>query len=258
MNDNQILPDGEQKCVWMTSGIISYKLCNYNYNCEECMFDRVMRNEEAAMVRHPEVDAALAADLYLIERKTKTIDGSLFYHKSHCWVKVNASDEIVVGITNILLRLIYGIKTIILPKNGDLIRRDECFGHIIQDKHIVPLLSPATGEVVAINEILLNQPDVLLKENERLWIIKIKPENLEKDLRLMFFGSRAIDWYKEKEKYLSEAIHAFYSISGKLPELGQTMQDGGEFILNPSDMLAPDQYYSLLEKLCDGNISKKN
>jgi len=258
MSDNQILPYGEQKCVWMTSGVVSYKLCNYNYNCEECMFDRVMRNEAAAMVRHPEVDAALAADLFLADVRSKTIDGSLFYHRSHCWLKVHKSDEFLVGVTNILLRLIYGIKTIILPKEGDLIKRDDCFGHVIQEKHIVPLISPSTGEIISVNKILIEDPGILIKEKDALWLIKIKPENPEKDLKSLFFGTRAIEWYRDKERYISEAIHALYCVNGKIPELGLTMQDGGEFILNPDDMLAPEQYYRLLEKLCDGVTSSKS
>ncbi|MCB9247743.1 MAG: hypothetical protein H6613_03995 [Ignavibacteriales bacterium] len=32
------------KCVWMTSGVIDYKLCDNNFDCENCPFDKVIRN----------------------------------------------------------------------------------------------------------------------------------------------------------------------------------------------------------------------
>ena len=240
-------PGTENRCVWMTSGLISYKLCPHNYKCEECMFDRVMRNESSAMIRRPGVDAALAADLSLIESTASSrIDSACFYHKNHCWVKVINPCEVTIGINGILSRLIYDIKTVILPKQGEPVSRDQFFAHIIQEKHIVPVISPVNGTIISINPDIVSNPS-LLKDypQEKGWLVSIKPHNLENDLRSLYFGGKAIEWYKSMEKSVSEAIHAAYSINGA--ELGPTMQDGGEFSLNPSDMLSPEQYYKIIE-----------
>ncbi|PKL17337.1 MAG: hypothetical protein CVV49_11675 [Spirochaetae bacterium HGW-Spirochaetae-5] len=227
---------------------MSYKLCPLNYACEECMFDRVMRNETAAMIRRPGIDAALAADLASIDSSSPLIDGSLFYHRSHCWVKVINPDEVKVGINGILARLIYGIKTVVLPKEGEALLRDQFFAHIIQEKHIVPLVFPVSGIITAVNSDLLKTPDILRKDyGENGWLVTVKPDNLENDLRTLVFGSSAIEWYRSKDRSISEAIHAVYSVSGS--ELGPTMQDGGELMLNPSESLTPDQYYKILEVL---------
>jgi glycine cleavage system H protein len=244
----QNMPESERKCVWMTSGIISYKLCPLNYACEECMFDRVMRNETAAMIRRPDVDAALESDLASIDSSSSLIDGSLFYHKSHCWVKVISPDEVKIGINGILARLIYGIKTVVLPKAGEALSRDQFFAHIIQEKHIVPLVFPISGAILSINTELLKSPDILRSDyRDKGWIVSVKPDNLENDLRTLVFGNSAIEWYRNKDRSVSEAIHAVYSVNGS--DLGPTMQDGGELILNPSEMLTPDQYYKILEVL---------
>ena len=32
------------KCIWMNSGVIDYKLCDHNFDCENCPFDKVIRN----------------------------------------------------------------------------------------------------------------------------------------------------------------------------------------------------------------------
>jgi hypothetical protein len=37
--------DAFNKCLWVGSGVVNYKLCNLEYNCEACPFDRVMRGE---------------------------------------------------------------------------------------------------------------------------------------------------------------------------------------------------------------------
>jgi len=31
------------KCVWMASGVVTYKLCDFQYNCEACPFDQAIR-----------------------------------------------------------------------------------------------------------------------------------------------------------------------------------------------------------------------
>lgn len=32
------------KCIWMSSGVVDYKICDYNFDCENCYFDKAMKN----------------------------------------------------------------------------------------------------------------------------------------------------------------------------------------------------------------------
>ena len=32
------------KCIWMASQVLDYKLCDNKFDCENCQFDKVMRN----------------------------------------------------------------------------------------------------------------------------------------------------------------------------------------------------------------------
>ncbi len=34
------------QCIWMQSNIIKYKLCDFNFDCDNCLFDKVMRNRK--------------------------------------------------------------------------------------------------------------------------------------------------------------------------------------------------------------------
>ena len=40
----KIIPGGERKCIWMDAGVVSYKLCNNQFQCNLCDFDRAMSN----------------------------------------------------------------------------------------------------------------------------------------------------------------------------------------------------------------------
>lgn len=39
----KIIPAGRKKCVWMESGVVSYKLCDNNYDCPTCAYDHAMQ-----------------------------------------------------------------------------------------------------------------------------------------------------------------------------------------------------------------------
>jgi glycine cleavage system H lipoate-binding protein len=64
----KIVPPGKKKCVWMEAGVVSYKLCDNNYDCSTCVYDQAMqlkvsRQKEAAL---------LAPDEALSEKFTAT------------------------------------------------------------------------------------------------------------------------------------------------------------------------------------------
>jgi len=50
----KIVPPGKKRCIWMEAGVVSYKLCDNNYDCSTCVYDQAMqlkvaRQKEAAL-----------------------------------------------------------------------------------------------------------------------------------------------------------------------------------------------------------------
>lgn len=39
----KIVPPGKKKCVWMEAGVVSYKLCDNNFDCSTCVYDQAMQ-----------------------------------------------------------------------------------------------------------------------------------------------------------------------------------------------------------------------
>ena len=46
-------PPGALPCVWMSAGLVSFKLCDREGECEGCPFDRAMREPHGRPVRRP-------------------------------------------------------------------------------------------------------------------------------------------------------------------------------------------------------------
>jgi glycine cleavage system H protein len=239
--DCHMIPEKEKQCVWMTAGLISYKLCNREYRCEECLFDRVMRNEAVHDAGYPPATVSSGS-------RPPQIQGALFYHQNHCWAQVESPDEVRAGINAILAALVSQVKTVVLPNAGDAVTQGQCFAHIIQQRHIVPLISPVSGTIFATNANLKNNPELIVSDPwDNGWLVTIRPDTLEQDLRMLLCGSRAIEWYQKREQ---EAVLAGNSITDRdRAVIGPTLQDGGERVACLADTLSAEQYCRIIESL---------
>lgn len=62
------------KCIWMDS-LIKYKLCDKHFDCDSCLFDKVMRNVKLEME-----DLELDSSLNIIDQKIKRLNELEFSH----------------------------------------------------------------------------------------------------------------------------------------------------------------------------------
>ncbi len=98
----------------------------------------------------------------------------LKYVKSHEYIKVEG-DTAVVGITAFAADQLGDVTFVELPSVGTKLKLEDKFGVIESVKSVSDLFSPVSGEVVAINEELVSQPELVnLDCYGKGWMIKIK------------------------------------------------------------------------------------
>ena len=55
----KVVPPGKKKCIWMEAEVVSYKLCDHNFDCQTCSYDHAMQRkvarQRAAMPAVPHV-----------------------------------------------------------------------------------------------------------------------------------------------------------------------------------------------------------
>ena len=230
-----LIPEEERKCVWMTTGLISYKLCERNFQCTFCPFDQAIKNEGSSEneLQDPESD--------LTEGSLKTdpsarVSGSFFYHPDHCWLKVENAEKVRIGIDDLLTQLMTNIQVVILPQVGSFIGQGECCAHIIQEDYILPVLAPLSGTIQTVNPRLKKKPELITDDPKGYgWLLTVRPENLESDLKNLLFGRKARLWYQQEEK---EILARTDLILKQTPQpVGPTMQDGGVRITGLRDIL---------------------
>jgi len=99
------------------------------------------------------------------------------YTKDHEWAKLDEGLA-VVGITDYAQEQLGDIVYVELPQPGDTVEKSQSFGIIESVKAASDLFAPLGGEVVAINEELVDRPELVNQDPyEGGWMVKVQPED---------------------------------------------------------------------------------
>lgn len=107
---------------------------------------------------------------------SKVIEG-LYYTESHEYVKVEGNFG-YIGITDYAQSQLGNVVYVDMPEVDDEVTAGEEFGAVESVKAASDLISPVTGTVVAINEILEDNPDLINKDAFENWIMKVNLSDL--------------------------------------------------------------------------------
>jgi len=248
----------------MNAGLLSYKLCKYDLQCEKCPLDWELRNlsstpsfdstaspvvknrrpDEAGptppLEREGEEKGGLREDLSHLNIKE-----SLFYHPGHTWIKVERANEVRVGIDDFLGGIIGKVNVVVLPLSGRRGIQGENLCSIIQEEGILHIVSPISGLILSVNQRLKDQPELVSRDPlGDGFLLTLKPKNLQRDQKNFFFGEAALSWYrKEWERVKEEVISELQHSEGRL---GMTMQDGGIKLRDIKKLIGPGRYIRLV------------
>lgn len=84
----------------------------------------------------------------------------LRYSKDHEWVRVDG-DRATIGISDYAQDNLQDVVFIDLPEVGRQLQRGDIFGSIESVKAVSDLISPVSGEVIAVNEELPDAPEIV-------------------------------------------------------------------------------------------------
>lgn len=100
----------------------------------------------------------------------------LKYTKSHEWVLENEDGTVTVGLTDYAQKELGDLVFVNLPSEGDEVTAGESFGDVESVKAVSDVFSPVSGTVAAVNEELLDAPQLINEQPYEAWLIKV--ENL--------------------------------------------------------------------------------
>ena len=223
------------KCVWMTSGVIDYKLCDHNFDCENCPFDKVIRN----LCNEKETEFnGIVNDTDTIFNKLESIkyDDSIIYLKNSLVAKEICANTFYLGINPILVNLL---------DNANSMMIDECRKNISVGEQIIQINGNWGSVSISspINLLIYNKvgdpANYQLKSDWFAIIGAVHQDVLSSKLH-----------QKEWDKMHAKATGAISEIRTQVPIVGDTMMDGGSQIKFLHQIVGNKKYIDILNSLC--------
>lgn len=107
--------------------------------------------------------------------------GEKLFSKKHLWI-LREGEIATIGITGFLQEKLGDIMFLNLPEVGEKLSAGEVFGDIESKKTVMDLELPISGEVIEVNETLVDEPDVIGDNPLEAWFIKVKVEVVPEEL----------------------------------------------------------------------------
>ncbi len=98
----------------------------------------------------------------------------LKYTSEHEWVMIEDGDVAVIGITAFAQDALGDLVYVELPETGRTLDKGEDFAVVESVKTAAEVYTPVSGEIVAVNDNLSSDPELIKKSLAEGWIAKVK------------------------------------------------------------------------------------
>jgi glycine cleavage system H protein len=163
-----------------------------------------------------------------------TLPEGLSYHPGHAWAVDAGNGRVRVGLDEFAASLLGGIQKLDVPQRGRWFRQGEKGWTIHTERGEVAMLAPAEGEIVAINEKAISDPDSVARDPYGSgWLLEIFSPDVQVSFRNLLTGSFARRWMEESVAELRQVIS---------PGALATALDGGTISPQVGTELPPEKW----------------
>jgi glycine cleavage system H protein len=233
------ISNSTEPCLWMAAGLINYRLCDRDFDCDHCPLDAALRGDprwvpptETRAVRRP------PADCFPPDRS---------YSAGHLWVQIldSAGGTGRLGLDAFAAGLIGRLIELRLPAPGSRSRRS--IAELQLDSGRLPLNLPIPAETTGPNPLLQDEPDLALTEPYgRGWLLALA--GLEADaLGELLTAEQALGQARSDLRLFRRQV-ALEMLS-ETTDLGRCMADGGHPLTDLRQILGGPRLRSLLHDL---------
>ena len=98
------------------------------------------------------------------------------YTEDHEWAAVDG-ETVRIGVSDYAQDQLGDIVYVEMPEVGDIFEKGDEFGTLESVKAVSEIYMPVGGEVVAVNEALIDTPEMINQEPYGAWIVEIRPND---------------------------------------------------------------------------------
>jgi len=98
---------------------------------------------------------------------------NLKYTKSHEWVEFTGESTAKIGLTDFAQESLGALVFVNLPEEGDEVTVGESMGDVESVKAVSDVYAPCSGAVTAVNEALLDAPELINESPYEAWLVEL-------------------------------------------------------------------------------------
>lgn len=254
------------KCVWMLAGVVAYKLCDRQYECDDCPFDLALRESAPlhpvrAVTTVPVSNRPSALNVWDQASEGIGVQGyelarGLFYDRGHTWARIEEGGMVRVGLDDFGQKLAGRIYAVTLPEPGAQVKQGWASWAIAHQVGETTLAAPVTGVVQQVNEKLALNPSLLNRSPYgQGWAMLIQPKQLVEDLERLYYGEHAQQWYEQEVWRLSQELKN--AMASSRPDVGVTLQDGGSRIEDLTRAISASQVQHIIDLFLAATVNHR-
>lgn len=105
------------------------------------------------------------------------VPANLKYAASHEWVLQNADGTVTIGITDHAQEALGDLVFVELPEVGAVFEAEKEIAVVESVKAAADVYAPIAGEVVEVNQAVVDAPEAVNQDAYAAWLFKLKPAN---------------------------------------------------------------------------------
>ncbi|MGD0600929.1 MAG: glycine cleavage system protein H [Terriglobales bacterium] len=167
---------------------------------------------------------------------------NLRYHPGHTWALSESPNLVRVGMDDFASKLTGTIENITLPQRGQWIRQGQKMCTLYRDDYSVDMVSPIEGTVSEINQALMDDPKLALRDPYgEGWLVTVQSPDAKTSFKNLLGGPLARWWTEEAASRLQHRM--------PMPlAMGALAQDGGVAINDVATQIPGQEWLSLAKE----------
>lgn len=232
-----LIPADAKPCVWMTAGLVAYKICDHDFDCENCPLDAGLCGRDTTL-EATEVEADVPTEAF-------EIPVDRFYHASHTWAQPFDRGRVRFGIDAFAAHLLSRASSVVLPAEGTLLQQGRVGFWISEDTRLVPLVSPVSGRVLKRNQQVQKSPGLVAESPYgQGWLLEVACPDWSTQQRRLVDAERVRQLVHRQMANFRKRVSHFVEQSDQA--VGPTLADGGEPLTDVRRILGPKRYRRLV------------
>lgn len=222
----------------MSAGLVRYRLCDRDFDCERCPLDAALRGQPVGLAAAASPDTEAARPLEFPDDR--------LYTAGHCWVQIHDAASTRLGLDGLAAALAGAPLAVRLTHDGHAVHAGDPVAALDFRHGSLTLHAPAGGRALQLNAASECRPDSIASDPYgEGWILEI--HDSEPWPPRLLDASAALEQARLDLRHFER--RAALGLLAHSDDVGATLPDGGEPLTDLRRMLGPRGYLDLVREL---------